>query len=146
MRITMLLCDHAVVAEGKLYINGGGWSVRPAAPMPMFLALKFDVPWDRAGRPIHIELHLVDEDGHPVLRRPPAEGAGTDTTPRPVVVAARLEVGRPTGLTPGAPVDAAVAIGIPPFPLPPARRYSWRLLVDGEQREDWVVGFATRAE
>ena len=41
MRVTMLLADHAVVAEGKLYVNGGGWSIRPAAPTPMYLALKF---------------------------------------------------------------------------------------------------------
>ena len=58
MRVTMLLADHAVVAEGKLYVNGGGWSIRPAAPTPMYLALKFDVPWDLAGHPIELELRL----------------------------------------------------------------------------------------
>lgn len=137
MRVTMLLCDHAVVAEGKLYINGGGWSVRPAAPVPMFLALKVDVPWDRAGRPIAMELRLVDEDGHPVTQLAPAG-------PTPVLVAAQLEVGRPPGLVAGAPVDAALAIGIPPFALPAGRRFSWRLAVDGEAREDWVIEFATR--
>ncbi len=137
MRVTMLLCDHAAVAEGKLYINGGGWSVRPAAPVPMFLALKVDVPWDRAGRPIAMELRLVDEDGHPVTQLAPAG-------PTPVLVAAQLEVGRPPGLVAGAPVDAALAIGIPPFALPAGRRFSWRLAVDGEAREDWVIEFATR--
>lgn len=137
MRVTMLLCDHAAVAEGKLYISGGGWSVRPAAPVPMFLALKVDVPWDRAGRPIAMELSLVDEDGHPVTQPGPAG-------PTPVLVAAQLEVGRPPGLVAGAPVDAALAIGIPPFALPAGRRFSWRLAVDGEAREDWVVQFATR--
>ena len=137
MRVTMLLCDHAVVAEGKLYVNGGGWSVRPATPVPMFLALKFDVPWDRTGRPILLELRLLDEDGHPV-HQPGSAGE------LPVFLAARLDVSRPVGLTPGAPVDAALAIGIPPFALPAGRRYSWRLAVDGEERDDWVIDFATR--
>ena len=71
MRITMLLCDHAVVADGKLYINGGGWSIRPALPVPMYLALKFDVPWDQAGQPMTLDLRLVDEDGHPVVQPGP---------------------------------------------------------------------------
>jgi hypothetical protein len=139
MRVTMLLADHAVVAEGKLYVNGGGWSIRPAGPTQMFLALKFDVPWDLAGRPIEVELRLVDEDGHLVAQRTPQGD-------QPVLVNARLEVQRPPGLTPGAPIDAAMAIGVPPFGLPPGRRYSWRLSVDGHQREDWVIEFATRPE
>ena len=139
MRVTMLLADHAVVAEGKLYVNGGGWSIRPAGPTPMFLALKFDVPWDLAGRPIEVELRLVDEDGHLVAQRTPQGD-------QPVLVNARLEVQRPPGLTPGAPIDAAMAIGVPPFGLPAGRRYSWRLSVDGHQREDWVIEFATRPE
>ena len=72
MRVTMMLADHAVVAEGKLYVNGGGWSVRPADPVPMYLALKFDVPWDLAARPIPIELRLLDEDGRQVVQPAPA--------------------------------------------------------------------------
>ena len=139
MRVTMLLADHAVVADGKIYVNGGGWSVRPAAPVPMYLALKFDVPWDHAGRPIAIELRLVDEDGHQVVH----PGAGGD---QPVLVAATLQVQRPMGLPPGAPIDAALAVGVPPFPLPPGRRFSWRLSVDGQSRDDWVIEFATRPD
>ncbi len=135
----MLLADHAVVAEGKLYVNGGGWSIRPAAPTPMFLALKLDVPWDLAGRPIDIELRLVDQDGHLVTH-------DLQQGPQPVLVGARLEVQRPPGLTPGAPIDAAMAVGVPPFALPPSSRFSWRLSVDGHQREDWVIEFATRPE
>ncbi len=103
MRVTMLLADHAVVAEGKLYVNGGGWSIRPAAPTPMYLALKFDVPWDLAGHPIDLELRLVDEDGRLVAQRTP-------NGDQPVLLSARLEVQRPPGLTPGAPIDAAMAI------------------------------------
>ena len=139
MRVTMLLADHAVVAEGKLYVNGGGWSIRPAAPTPMYLALKFDVPWDLAGHPIELELRLVDEDGRLVAQRTP-------NGDQPVLLSARLEVQRPPELTPGAPIDAAMAIGVPPFGLPGGRRFSWRLAVDGHQREDWVIEFATRPE
>ncbi len=36
LTVTMLLADHAQVAGGKLYINGGGWSVvdAPYAAFP----------------------------------------------------------------------------------------------------------------
>ena len=139
MRVTMMLADHAVVAEGKLYVNGGGWSVRPADPVPMYLALKFDVPWDLAARPIPIELRLLDEDGRQVVQPAP-------TGDQAVLVAATLQVQRPAGLPPGAPIDAALAVGVPPFGLPPGRRFSWRLTVDGLGRSDWVVEFATRPQ
>ena len=139
MRVTMLLADHAAIAEGKLYINGGGWSVRTAAPTPMFLALKFDVPWDLAGRPIAVEIRLIDEDGHPVTW-PPAQSG------QPVSFTGRLEVRQPQGLSPGAPIDAAWVVRVPPLALPAGRRFSWRLAVDGHQRTDWVIEFATRPE
>ncbi len=29
MRATMILADHAQVADGKLFISGGGWSSAP---------------------------------------------------------------------------------------------------------------------
>ena len=139
MRLTMLLCDHAVVAEGKLYINGGGWSVCPSTPVPMFLALKFDVPWDMADRAITLELRLVDEDGRPVRQHGPQGD-------HEVFFGAQLEVTRPPGLVAGAPIDAAMAIGVPPFGLPAGRRFSWRLTIDGESKTDWAVEFATRAD
>ena len=103
----------------------------------MYLALKFDVPWDLAARPIPIELRLLDEDGRQVVQPAPAGDQA-------VLVAATLQVQRPAGLPAGAPIDAALAVGVPPFGLPHGRRFSWRLTVDGVGRSDWVVEFATR--
>ena len=39
----MLLCDSAQVADGKLYILGGGWSMTGPDPVPSAVALKIDV-------------------------------------------------------------------------------------------------------
>lgn len=137
MRVTMLLADHAVVADGKLYLNGGGWSVTSPTTPPSSIALKFDVPWDRANVPIELVLDLVDTDGHPVAQHTPGG-------PAPVQVQARLEVGRPAGMPLGAPIGAIVALGIPPLVLAPGQRYTWRLFVDGQTREDWELSFTTR--
>ena len=48
-----------------IYINGGGWSVTgPGAPSA--IAVKLDVPWDRANQRLHLRLRLIGQDGEPV--------------------------------------------------------------------------------
>ena len=36
----MLLCDGAQVADGKLFVLGGGWSLTGPDPMPSAIAMK----------------------------------------------------------------------------------------------------------
>jgi hypothetical protein len=136
VRATLLLADHAVVAEGKLYINGGGWSVTsPGAPSA--IAVKLDVPWDRTNQRLHLRLRLVGQDGEQVAV-PGPEG------PHPVEITAEAEVGRPAGLAHGADIDFPLAFQIGPLPLQPGQRYQWVLDIDGETREDWRLTFSTR--
>lgn len=135
MRVTMMLADHAVVADGKLYVNGGGWSVTgPGAPSA--IAIKLDVPWDRTNQRLHLRLRLVGQDGDPVTL-PSQEG------PQPVEIVGDAEVGRPAGLVHGADVDFPLAFQIGPLPLEPGQRYQWVLDIDGETREDWRLAFST---
>jgi hypothetical protein len=137
MKVTMLLADAAQAVEGKLYVLGGGWSVTGPDPSPMALALKFEVPWDRANERHHWELQLVDADGAKVL-------IPTDAGDQEVVVSGEIEVGRPPGLMAGTPLDVPAAINFGPLPLPPGRRYVWQLRVNGDMREEWQVAFVTR--
>ena len=44
----MLLADSAQVADRKLYVLGGGLSVIGPRPQPMGVAIRIEVPWDRA--------------------------------------------------------------------------------------------------
>src|SRR5436309_7202679 len=134
MRATMMLCDAAQVADGKLYILGGGWSITGPDPAPSGLAIKIEVGWNEAEQGHHWELFLVDADG----------GDVTFDTPdgrQPVEIRGDFETGRPTGIPEGSPVDVPLAINLGPIPLTPGTRYTWRLVIDGEQREDWTVGF-----
>ncbi len=133
----MLLCDSAQVAEGKLYILGGGWSLTGPDPTPSALALKLEVDWHEADQPHHWELFLEDADGHPVTV-PGPEGA------QPVEVRGDFQVGRPPGIPQGSPVDLPLAVNVGPLPLAPGTRYSWRLVVDGHGSDDWAVSFTTR--
>lgn len=133
----MMLCDAAQVADGKLYILGGGWSMTGPDPVPSAVALKFEVDWNEAGRAHHWELFMEDGDGRPVLV-PTPEGS------QPVEVRGEFSVTRPPSLPEGSPIDVALAVNIPPLPLTPGGRYTWRLTMNGEHLPGSDLGFTTR--
>jgi hypothetical protein len=139
VKVTMMLADAAQEVGGKLYILGGGWSITGPGAAPMAIALKIEVPWDRTNEKHSLLLELLDEDGVPVLF------PGPDDEQVPLQVSGDLEVGRPVGIKPGTPIDSALAISFGPLQLDAGRRYQWRLAIDGETDEDWVLGFSTRA-
>jgi len=137
VRVTMMLCDAAQVADGKLFVLGGGWSLIGPDPMPSAIAIKVDVGWHEVARPHHWELFLVDEDGRSVI----VEGADG---PQPIEVRGDFEVGRPEGVPEGSPVDVALAVNFSPLPLANNSRFTWRLTIDGESDDDWQLAFSTR--
>lgn len=138
MKATMLLCDAAQVADGKLYILGGGWSITGPDATPSAVAIKVEVDWHEAVQPHHWELFLLDADGQPV-------GIDTPEGKQLIEVRGDFEVGQPEGIPVGSPVDLPLAINIGPLPLEPGGRYTWRLTIDGETDAAWVLGFTTRA-
>jgi hypothetical protein len=134
MKVTMLLADAAQQVGGKLYILGGGWSITGPAPVPTAIAIKIEIPWDEANRQHQLLIQLVDADGQPV-----------QVGGNPIQIHGQFEAGRPAGLAPGTPLDAALAINLSPLPLPPGRRYVWRLSINGDTHEDWQTAFTVRA-
>ena len=112
VNVTMLLCDAAQVADGKLYILGGGWSMTGPDPVPSAIALKIDVDWHEAEVPHHWELFLEDADGRPVMVETP-EGS------QPVEVRGEFTVAHPPGVPEGSPIDVALAVNLGPDPAGP---------------------------
>ena len=98
---TMLLCDSAQSVGGKLFILGGGWSIikKTDQAMSMALAVKLAVPWSRSNERHRIEAVLQSDQGAAVMH----EGQEVRTE-------GEIEVGRPPGLTPGTPLDAAFVL------------------------------------
>lgn len=137
MKASILLCDSAQVADGKLFILGGGWSMTGPGLSPMALALKIDVAWGETSDAHHWELYLLDQDGDPII-------FDTEEGPQAVEVRGDFQVGEPTGIPLGSEIPVNLAVNLGPLPLPPGGRYSWRLSIDGEAREDWSVSFSTR--
>lgn len=138
VNVTMLLADSAQVAEGKLYILGGGWSVTGPDPAPSAVAMKLEVGWHETNAEHHWELFLEDADGRPVLVETP-EGV------QPVEVRGELGIGTPDGVLEGTSIDVPMAINLGPLPLLPGSRYTWRLVVNGEAIPGGTISFSTRA-
>jgi len=139
VKVTMMLADSAQEVGGKLYILGGGWSITGPDPVPMAIALKLEVPWDRTNEQHSLLLELLDEDGSPVMVEGPEEHGQV-----PLQVTGDFEAGRPPVIKPGTPIDSALAVNFGPLPLEEGRRYQWRLSIDGDTDEDWTLGFSTR--
>ena len=63
-----MLADAATVADGKLYIQGGGWNSILAPQIPtnhpaLALVLTFKLDWHEANEDLELVIELVDEDG-----------------------------------------------------------------------------------
>jgi hypothetical protein len=137
VKVTMLLADYAAVADGKLTIVGGGWSVTGPDPVPFAIAILFEVPWDQANVKHRFRLDLVDSDGKPIL-------SGPEEDADPIALEGEFETGRPPGLKPGTALSVPIAFNLPGPPIPPGGRYEWRLAVNDASDEDWRLPFATR--
>ncbi len=133
VRVTMMLADSAQVADGKLFILGGGITAFGPRPQPLGVAIRIEVPWDRANVPHTWRLDLLDEDGHPLTVRE-----------KPLVVHGRFEAGRPAGLKPGTPLSVPLAINFPAVPVTPGKSYTWQLSIDDKTHVDWRQSFHVR--
>ena len=132
MRVTLLLCDFAQVANGKLTVVGAGWTF--TSPVTTHaVGLIVDVPWDLANVRMTWLLELRDADGQAVVQ----DGV-------PVQAGGEIEVGRPAGTPPGTPISVCFALPVHGIVLQPSSRYAWEFSVDGRTQDDWVLRFGTR--
>jgi hypothetical protein len=134
MKATLLLADHAAAVGGKLYINGGGWTVIGPNPHPSAIAMLVHVPWDQTNVRHTFSLELLDADGNAI------------TTPdaNPIKVESEFEVGRPAGVKQGTTLSVPLAFNFGPIPLTPGSQFEWRLSIDGHPDDDWRLTFTTR--
>jgi hypothetical protein len=137
MNVTMLLADSAQVADGKLYILGGGWSVTGPEPAPSAIAIKVGVDAHEFNVPHHWELFLEDADGQPVQFESP-EGMQS------IELRGDFSTVAPPGAPLGTPVDVPLAVNFGPIPLESGARFTWRMVIDGENLPGGSVSFSTR--
>ena len=117
---TALLCDHAQVREGLLFVLAGGISRirRPAFPAHFGAGLAVVLEFDsiEAERAHQFELVVVGEDGDEIAR-----------------IAAEINVGDPQ-VHPGEDIHVPLAVDLHGAVMPRAGAYELRLYVDGQHR------------
>lgn len=132
----MLLCDHAEVADNKLFINGAGWDTCGSPSPPHAVAVLVHVPWDQTNTVHRYSLHLLDEDGQPVTMPGPTGQVAVEAT-------GGFEVGRPPGVPHGTAIAVPLALNVGPLLLDAGRGYEWRLRLDDSVEDQWSVPFRT---
>jgi hypothetical protein len=131
MRFSVVLCDAAQVADGKLYILGGGWTHAVVSePLSVALAVVAVVPWGDANRRHAVSVALRDEDGELV-----------ELVGQPVKTDGQFEIGRPPGIKPGSDLNATMVFKFGGLVLEPGG-YVWELQVGDttERTPFWIVG------
>jgi hypothetical protein len=136
INVTMVLADHAQVAEGKLFVAGGGWTDMTGAA-PFALAMVIEVPVEQAGRSHKFEVDLIDSDGQMALMPAPIGMV-------PVHHEMTFEIAKPDDATTASSFVNPFVIKYGPMQVAPAD-YEWRLKVDGEARENWRLPFHVHA-
>jgi hypothetical protein len=143
VKVHLLLADAAQTdGLGKLGTLGLGWSITGTPAPPHAVVLLLRLGWAETQKPHRLELALVRADGEPVRVPETAEPGSASAAVR---IAFELEVSRPVGLPEGAEVDHNTAFTIGPgLPFEAGTRYEWRLTVNGERDDEWVVPFYVR--
>lgn len=117
-----LIADSAQVADGKLFVLGGGWERLTVQQLPtsrnIDIATRVIVSWTETNRPLGFELQLVTEDGEALLN--PA------ATPS-------VTVGRPVHLREGSDQSVPLVLKVNGVSLKQAGRYAFILTYGGEE-------------
>jgi len=122
---------------GMPILVGTGWTVRTPEPEPMAIQALIYVPREDQGRHSW-RLEMTYADGTPVKLRKPVEGVPAEFVFEDHDNVRGLDDPKLT-----TPLTTGPLIALPPFPLPRGREYVWRLWVDGETRDSWIVPFRT---
>ena len=138
VRATLILADYAQVAEGKLWIAGGGWSWTGHVDCSFGVGMIFEIPWDRLNEKHRFRMELLDADGQPV------NVTQSDGIEQPISVDGEFVGGRAPDHRPGTPLMMPTAMNFNGIQLQPDQRYQWRLSINDESREEWTLAFSTR--
>lgn len=137
--IDAMLCDSAVVAEGKLYVQGAGWNMLSTPQFPFVqsrigLAVVIGVPYTETNREHRLHVRLESEDGAQLPLGPPVtDPEQPGGAQRATGVGAQFNVGRPAVLQPGDRQNLPFAINLDQLGFETAGAYSFVLTIDGDE-------------
>lgn len=131
--IDAMLADSAVAADGKLYVQGGGWNLIGSPALPVVvpriaIALVIGVPYVATNRPHTLEVKFEGADGPIPLSR--ATAAGGEEM---LGVSSQFNVGRPPTIQPGDRQVIPMAMNFNAMTFESPGTYSFTFTIDGEE-------------
>ncbi|MFZ4583975.1 MAG: DUF6941 family protein [Acidimicrobiia bacterium] len=135
MQCTAILADSVVCAEGKLYVQGGGWTTIWTNQVPLQwprvgIGLLITVPWLDTPQEHTFSLRVENEDGQVLsLGASPPDTAGEVEALD--ALGGEFFVGRPRGLPDGDNQVVPVALNIDGLVLPRFGAYRFVIQLDG---------------
>lgn len=136
MAVDAFLADSVVSPDGKLYVQGGGWTVISTPVLPwrqprLGLAVLIRVPYSLAtNEPHKFEVRLEDADGTILALGDAPPGTTPDGKVRRV--GGEFTVGRPPGLLqPGDDQLVAIAMNVDGLVFEKAGVYRFVISIDG---------------
>ena len=135
-RVAVLVGDFASQDGGKVGVLGGAWIFTASPTPPQAVVAIVEVPGEHLNEQFALELILYSEHG-PVTIPDPLTGAE-----RTLRVAQNLTAFSVPGLPKKAANKVHFVVNMGPgLPLTPDHIYTWRVLLDGETRDDWQTSF-----
>jgi hypothetical protein len=136
VNVQLIVADHAAVAEGKLFINGGGWNsvnlMQIPSPIGFSVALIISVPWAQAEQNHTLAVELQGPRGELMA-------LGADQVGDPVTeIRGNFSVGRPPHVVPGEDIVIPVALAVATN-IMEAGPYRLVVLVDDIPEADWSI-------
>jgi Family of unknown function (DUF6941) len=134
--VNAVLCDSAVVAEGKLYVQGGGWNILGTQQFPFIqprisLGAVVTVPYTMTNQNHMLAIQLRNEDNESVAIGPPVENDGE--VQRPMQIGAQFNIGRPAILQAGDSQMLPFAVNLDQLPFESPGAYSFVFSIDGTE-------------
>jgi hypothetical protein len=131
-----LISDSVAVAEGKFYIQGGGWNILNTTGVPFskdrvgFAAI-VSVPYNETNRTHSFELKLEDQDGN---EQPLGFMPGPDGTPQTTTkLQGQFTAGRPPFLQAGDAQIMPIGVNLDNLPFASLGAYSFVLTINGTE-------------
>jgi len=134
--VDAFLCDSAVVAEGKIFIQGGGWHILNSPQFPFAqdrigIAAVVSVPYTATNVMHTLAIWLEDQDGK---HHPLGFAAGPNGEPREQMrLVAKFNHGRPPALQAGDPQNMPFAVNLDNVLFQAPGSYAFVLTVNDEE-------------
>jgi hypothetical protein len=136
VKVDALLCDHAQVHGGKLFVSGAGINlinvptVQPPHPVAVWFAALLTVPWNATNQVHRVVISVVDADGASVPIAQHAPGSPIRDGEQGAIVA-EFNVGRAPIMQAGESTLVPLAVPIN-YGLPNLGAFTISVTVDGK--------------